>query len=173
MLIGPRSNHGTGPLHFDASAIGANRPYIQGMMIKLLTALIASVAFATPVLSDITIADAYARSATPNAMAGAAFMVIQNEGDSQDRLIRATSPAAKRVEIHTHRMNADGAMQMIHLEDGLVIDAGASHALARGGDHVMFMGLNDGWNQGDLIPLTLVFENAGEVVLEVVVDRER
>ena len=142
------------------------------MMTKLL-ATAAALVLAVPAWAEITIEQAYARSATPNAMAGAAFMMILNDSDTADRLIRATSPAAKRVEIHTHRMNAEGAMQMIHLEDGLVIEAGQSHALARGGDHVMFMGLTEGWDQGDMVPLTLVFEQAGEVELEVVVDRER
>ncbi len=45
--------------------------------------------------------------------------------------------------------------------------------LKRGGDHVMFMGLNSAWEQGDLLPLTLVFEKAGEIDLEVQVDLER
>ena len=72
------------------------------MMTKLL-ATAAALVLAVPAWAEITIEQAYARSATPNAMAGAAFMMIMNDSDSDDRLIRASSPAAKRVEIHTHK----------------------------------------------------------------------
>ncbi len=45
--------------------------------------------------------------------------------------------------------------------------------LARGGDHVMFMGLNEVLTHGDTINVTLVFEKAGEVAVEIPVDLER
>jgi len=120
----------------------------------------------------ITISDAYARSATPSAMSGAAFMVITNESDAPDRLIDVRSDAATRVELHTHIMT-DGVMQMTHLAEGREIAAGETHMLERGGDHVMFMGLASGWRQGDLVHLTLVFEKGGEVELGIPVDLER
>jgi copper(I)-binding protein len=47
------------------------------------------------------------------------------------------------------------------------------HALKRGGDHVMFMGLTRSLEHGDMIDLTLTFENAGQVVLTVPIDLER
>jgi copper(I)-binding protein len=75
--------------------------------------------------------------------------------------------------LHTHKANADGMMQMLHVPEGFVIPAGAEHALARGGDHVMFMGLNTKPAEGDLVPLTLVFEKAGEMQIMVPVDMNR
>jgi copper(I)-binding protein len=123
--------------------------------------------------SAITVMDPYARTASPMAKSGAAFMQIMNSGPEADRLIAARSPASARVELHTHIDDGNGVMLMREVEDGFEIPAGGSHMLARGGDHVMFMGLADSWSQGDKVPVTLVFEKAGEITLEIPVDLER
>ena len=132
-------------------------------------------AFAYPVFagSEITIEDPYARAAGVGAIAGAAFMQIVNTGDEVDRLIGARSDISKRVELHTHIENAEGVMQMREVEDGFVIPAGGNHMLMRGGDHVMFMGLNGSMEHGDVVTVTLVFEHAGEIIVEIPVDLER
>lgn len=126
---------------------------------------------AMPAMADIVVKDAYARAA--NTMAGAAFMVIENTGPEDDQLIDARSDVAKRVELHTHKDMGDGIMKMMHVEEGFAIPAGAEHALMRGGDHVMFMGLNGPMEQGDMVTVTLVFEKAGEIAVEIPVDLER
>jgi len=122
---------------------------------------------------DIMVHDAYARSASPSAMAGGAFMEIMNNGDADDRLIGVRSDVAKRVELHTHIDAGNGVMQMRKVEEGFVIPAGETHMLQRGGDHVMFMGLNQSFVQGDMLSVTLVFESAGEVTVDIPVDLER
>ncbi len=126
---------------------------------------------AMPAMADIVVKDAYARAA--NTMAGAAFMVIENTGPEDDQLIDARSDVAKRVELHTHKDMGDGIMKMMHVEEGFAIPAGGEHALMRGGDHVMFMGLNGPMEQGDMVTVTLVFEKAGEIEVEIPVDLER
>ena len=128
---------------------------------------------AAPVSADITIEDAYARAASPKAKAGAAFMILNNTGTEDDRLLSASSDIAARVELHTHKDMGDGVMKMMEVEEGFVIPGGGSHALRRGADHVMFMGLKQALNQGDSVTVTLTFEAAGEVVVEVPVDLER
>ncbi len=122
---------------------------------------------------DIMVHDSYARAASPSAMAGAAFMQIMNHGDTDDRLIDVRSDVAKRTELHTHMEGENGVMQMRQVEGGFAIPAGETHMLARGGDHVMFMGLNQSLNHGDSVTVTLVFENAGEVEVQIPVDLER
>lgn len=128
--------------------------------------------FALPAFADgIMINDAYARSASPKA--GAAFMVIQNTGSEDDRLIAASSDVAKRVELHTHKIDDNGVAKMMEVEEGFAIAAGESHALARGGDHVMFMGLNAPFENGQTLTVTLTFEQAGDMVVEIPVDLDR
>lgn len=122
---------------------------------------------------DITITDPYARSSSKMASAGAAFMVIENAAETADTLVEARSDVAKKVELHTHIEGDDGVMQMRQVEGGIEIPAGGETALQRGGLHVMFMGLNEPFEQGEMLDVTLVFENAGEVELQIPVDLER
>ena len=132
------------------------------------------VAFALPAAAqDIIIEDAYARVARPGAPAGAAFFVIRNEAEESDRLIGARTEFAAMAEVHTHIDAGNGVMQMRPVEGGLEIPAGGEHALERGGDHIMIMGLSERFEEGDVLPLTLIFENAGEISLDVIVDNER
>ncbi|WP_300516379.1 copper chaperone PCu(A)C [Aliiroseovarius sp.] len=138
-------------------------------------ALTFALTFALPAFAEsrIMIEDAYARAAGVTAMAGAAFMQIVNTGDEDDRLIGARSDIARRVELHTHIENDQGVMQMTHVKEGFAIPAGETHLLKRGGDHVMFMGLTGSMDHGASVTVTLVFEKAGEMVVEIPVDLER
>ena len=123
--------------------------------------------------SPILIEDAFARASSPTAKAGAAFMVITNSGDRDDRLVGAASDVAMHVELHTHVADDNGVMRMRQLEDGLPLPAGDQHALKRGGDHIMFMGLTRPLNDGDTITVTLTFEQAGEIEVDIPVDLSR
>lgn len=139
------------------------------------TSLIAlAVAFASvlPVYAEITIEDAYARSASPMAKSGAAFMMIHNSGEA-DRLVGVSSDAAARTELHTHLEGENGVMRMVHVEEGFELPADGMIAMQRGGKHVMLMGLNAPMKQGATVTVTLTFEKAGDVVVEVPVDLER
>jgi len=143
------------------------------MPIRMTTAMIAALLLSTPVLAEITIADAYARVASPAAKAGAVFLELHNSGQSDDRLVSAASTAAKRVELHTHIDQGGGVMKMTEIKGGIVVPANGVHLLQRGGDHVMFMGLTESWHDGDMISLTLTFEQAGDISIEVPVDLTR
>lgn len=142
----------------------------------LFAAAVALSAFSTPALAGdakIMIHDAYARASSPAAKAGAAFMEVKNMGSEVDRLISVTSDASQRVQLHTHRENGDGVMSMVHVEDGFEIQPGETLLLARGGNHVMFMGLNAPFEQGKTLTVTLSFEKAGDIIVEIPVDLER
>ena len=140
---------------------------------NLLSAACVAVFSSTPVFADnIMVMDAYARVASKVAKSGAAFMMIHNHSDQEDRLVAAASDVAKRVELHTH-LEENGVMKMTKLEDGMIIPAGGMHALKRGGDHVMFMGLTRSLEHGGMIEVTLTFEHAGDVTMTVPIDLER
>jgi copper(I)-binding protein len=143
---------------------------------KILKSSLAALALALAqpafAADTITVKDAYARF-LPGAKAGAAFMVIENSAPEDDHLINVVSDAAERVELHTHKAGEGGMMQMIHVPEGFAIPANGQHALARGGDHVMLMGPTQAFTTGDTLTLTLTFQNAGDVVIEVPVDNVR
>ena len=121
----------------------------------------------------IAVMDPYARSSGMMANSGAAFMMIENRSGTDDRLVGASSDVAEKTELHTHEEDEMGVMRMIHVEEGFEIPAGGTLMMARGGHHVMFLGLSEPMEQGDTVTLTLEFEEAGEVTVEVPVDLER
>ncbi|TDE39545.1 copper chaperone PCu(A)C [Antarcticimicrobium sediminis] len=139
-----------------------------------LFAAAAALSFALPAFAgDIMVQDPYVRTSTMMSKSGAAFMTLMNHGSEDDRLVSASSDVAQRVELHTHKEDANGVMQMLEVKEGFPVPAGGMHALARGGDHVMFMGLNRQLAQGDIVTLTLTFEKAGDMTVEVPVDLDR
>ncbi|KIC43351.1 copper-binding protein [Ruegeria sp. ANG-R] len=144
---------------------------LKSTLLATLTTL--SLASGALAADAIVVEDAYARSSGKSAKAGAAFMMIENHSDNDDRLIGVTSDVAGRVELHTHKIDENGVAKMMQVEEGFAIPAGETHMLKRGGDHVMFMGLKAPFEQGATVPVTLIFEQAGEIVVEIPVDLER
>lgn len=143
------------------------------MFPKFFTGAAIAVLIGLPALAEnstIMIKDAFARSGPQS---GAAFFTIMNEGDADDRLVAVQSDAAARVELHTHIEGENGVMKMRPVEDGFAIPAGGMHALERGGDHVMFMGLDVPFEQGATVAVTLTFEKAGDIALDIPVDNDR
>ena len=119
------------------------------------------------------ISDAYARSSGPLAKAGAAYMRIMNHSDESDRLLGVKSDIAIKTELHTHEKDDNGVMKMVRIDEGIKIGAMKEHSLIRGGQHIMFMGLKGHFETGKKIPLTLFFEKAGKVDIEIIIDQDR
>ena len=142
------------------------------MLRSLVVAAVATLCLTLPAAAHdgVHINDAYARA---SAATGAVFFVIENHQTEDDRLVGVASDAAERVELHTHTEDANGIMQMREVPEGFVVSGKGSHALARGGDHVMMMGLKNPLMTGDTVTLTLTFQRAGEVIVDVRVDNER
>jgi len=139
---------------------------------SFLVAAAATLCLTLPATANdgVRISDAYARASVAS---GAVFLVVENDQTDDDRLISVASDAAERVELHSHTEDANGVMQMRKVNEGFVVPGKGSHALARGGDHVMLMGLKKPLKTGDTVTLTLTFERAGEVTVDVPVDNER
>ncbi len=139
-----------------------------------LTAAI-TLALSLPTLApaQILVEDAYARASSPAAQSGAAFMQIVNQGDQDDRVISATSDVSERVELHTHLEDANGVMRMVEVEDGFPLAAGETYSLARGGDHIMFLGLTRPLVHGEEVEVTITFEQAEPLTVMIPVDLER
>lgn len=150
-------------------------------MTRFTMLLAAAAALVTlPVLAEtatghgaVQIENPYARTMGGIGTSGAVFFEIVNHGDADDRLVDARSDVAQKVELHTHKDDGNGVMQMMHVPEGFAVPAMGGHALQRGGDHVMLMGLTRELKDGDMVSVTLVFEKAGEMVIEAPVDNAR
>ena len=138
--------------------------------------LVALTAFAFPAVAlaqeaAITVADGYVRSANPKS--GAAFMMLHNNSAADCTLTAVTTDTAEMAELHTNKDMGDGVVKMAKLEGGITIPAGADHALARGGDHVMMMGLKAPLENGQQVALALDFGACGTVEALLPVDNDR
>ncbi len=114
--------------------------------------------------ADIMVSDAWARASAGMAKAGAAYMTVHNKGGA-DRLVGATADVGMKAELHTH-IHDGGVMKMRRVE-AVDIPADGMAVLEPGGDHVMFMGLKAPLKEGAMFPLTLTFEKAGDVTVQV------
>lgn len=93
------------------------------------------------------------------------FMILKNNGSADDKLIKAESDVAKMVQIHLTEIDANGVSSM-HEVDGVDIPAGGSAELKPGSYHVMLIGLKQELKEGDLVTVTLTFQNGGQIVVE-------
>ena len=118
-------------------------------------------------LGDLTITGPFTRATLPNAPVAGGFLTLTNKGAEDDRLVSVTSPIARESQIHEMGMEND-VMKMRQLVDGLLIPAGETVTLAPGGYHLMFMGLNAPIAEGDSVPVTLTFEKAGTITIDLI-----
>ena len=151
---------------------------------KTLTALAANVLFgfsilagtlSTPALAheytegNITIDHPWSRPTPPGVPMGVGYMAITNHGDSDITFTSATTPRAKNVSIHESTMK-DGTMSMRPLKDGLTVPAGETVELKPHGYHLMLEKLKGPLKEGESIPLTLTFEGAADMNVELNVE---
>lgn len=109
----------------------------------------------------LAVAEGWATPTTKSAKAAAGFFTVANTGTGGDRLVSASSPRAKSIEIH--EMAMEGTKLKMRPAQGLDVPAGATLALNDKGNHLMFMGLDKPFKDGETVPVKLVFEKSGEV----------
>jgi copper(I)-binding protein len=117
--------------------------------------------------SGLEISNAWARATPGKAETGAVYLTLASP--TADRLVAASTPAAKKAELHTMTM-AGMVMKMRPLA-ALDIPAGRPVALKPGGLHIMLIGLAKPLQAGQAFPLTLTFAKAGARTVEVAVEK--
>ena len=135
---------------------------LAGGLAALLCAIVPALAVAAPP----TATQAWARATPPGLAVGAAYLTLTG-GSQADRLVGASTPRARMVQIHV-TVESNGVAGMRE-SDGVDVPAGRTVVLAPGGTHLMLMGLDGPLVVGQDLPLTLEFEQAGriEVVAKV------
>jgi len=109
----------------------------------------------------------WARATPGNAPNGAAYLRVVNHGQQMDRLVGATSPVSRKVELHTHTM--EGGMMRMRQVSAVEVHPGEPAVFQPGGNHIMLIDLKAPLKEGESFPLTLVFDEAGQVTTEVTV----
>nr|WP_288453855.1 copper chaperone PCu(A)C [uncultured Pseudomonas sp.] len=112
----------------------------------------------------------WSREMPPVAPTAAAYFVVHNKGDADDRLLTVETPVAGKAEIHEHA-HVNGMMKMQQVQN-VVLPAGGEVKFAPMGYHVMLFNLKQQAQAGDRFPMTLTFEKAGPVMVEVAVQKD-
>ena len=139
----------------------------------LLAALLSPSLFASAhdyQVGELQIEHPWSRAMPPVAPAAAAYFVVHNRGGEADRLLGVQTPVAGKAELHEH-VHADGVMKMQQVQD-VVVPAGGSVRFEPMGYHVMLFNVQQQAKDGERFPLTLTFDKAGAIEVEVAVQTE-
>src|SRR6266550_938970 len=147
------------------------RPFRKGipMSIKIL-AFSAGLVAASAALAQsdqLEVSNAWARATPGTAETGAAYLTIRSP--TPDRLLSASSQAAKKAELHT--MEMAGMVMKMRPIAGLDIPPGQPVALKPSGEHIMLIGLQQPLREGQSFTLTLNFEKARARTVSVAVEK--
>lgn len=121
---------------------------------------------AGPPVKSLEVVNAWSRATPPGINIGVAYFDIINPGE-RDVLEHVESPVARRAEMHSMTTVA-GIMQMRELQSLDVPAEGRVH-FEPNNLHVMLIDLVHPLKKGDRFPLTLVFQHAGAVHVEAIV----
>lgn len=119
-------------------------------------------------LSNITATDFWARIVPAGQGVGAIYGVIDNPTDNNAVIVNAMSPLAGRIELHTHSVDEAGIMRMRRVPE-MVVKAKNKMTLKPGSLHIMLFDLADNIEVGQSYPLTLTFDDATNMTIDVVV----
>ena len=123
----------------------------------------------TSVFSQVSVENPWARPTPPSAKLGAGYLTVVNAG-AADRLVGAASPAAARVEMHV--TIRDGEIMRMREVKAFDLPAKGRLELKPAGAHLMFIDLKRPFKAGDKVPVTLKFDKAGEVKVDLLVGRQ-
>ena len=123
---------------------------------------------------DMHIDHPWARPTLAATVPAAVYFDMRNHGNADDRLIAAATDRADHVELHASiKDHETGTVKMRLAEDGVAAPAGQTVSMATGSYHIMLIGLEKPLKEGERFPMTLTFEQAGEVEVMIhVEDRE-
>ena len=121
---------------------------------------------------SLSIGHPWSMELPPNAPAIAAYFTIENQGDAADRLLSVDSPIAGQAQLHEH-IEANGLMKMQQVS-AVEVAPKAKVSFAPMAYHVMLLDVKDRSKlvAGERFPMTLHFEKAGDVEVQVVVQKQ-
>lgn len=121
---------------------------------KLLSTVVL-LSVSTVALAEVRITDAWVRGTVQGQHATGAFMKLVAAADAT--LVGAASPVAKVAEIHEMKM--DGGVMRMRAVERVPLPSGKTVELKPGGYHLMLMSLQNPVSAGDVVPITLTFED--------------
>ncbi|WP_413112180.1 copper chaperone PCu(A)C [Thaumasiovibrio sp. DFM-14] len=141
-------------------------------MLRIILSMLCLLPFLFPVhandISEMLIEKPWSKEVPPSSNVTAGFFVIENLSGQDDKLLSASSPVAGKMELHDHT-HENGMMKMRQI-DSIALPAGERVALRPGSLHLMLFDLKKHSVDGDVIPVTLQFESAADIEIELIVE---
>jgi copper(I)-binding protein len=114
---------------------------------------------------DLQVRHPWSRATPPGAKVAIGYMEIRNRGTQPDRLLSASTAVAKRVEMHVTQR--EGEVTRMRQVQSFEIPARERYALRPGGSHLMLVDIVRPLQKGERFTMTLRFERAGELEIEL------
>ncbi|MCO5182945.1 MAG: copper chaperone PCu(A)C [Anaerolineae bacterium] len=132
----------------------------------ILILLVVGLVACSTATGELEVTDVWGRNSPAAADNGAFYMTITNESGQDDKLVAVSADVCDVVELHEMYMKENDVMGMRPVEGGaIVIPDGETVELKVGGLHVMCLGKTESFELGNEYPLTLTFENAGDMAV--------
>jgi copper(I)-binding protein len=122
-------------------------------------------------VAALAVETAWVRTSPMMELAGAAYMIIRNDGLTDDALVSVSSPASAVVELHETTGTDSGEMSMAPV-DAIAVPAGGMVELEPGGYHVMLIDLVEPLGPGMSVDLSLTFASGAVLDVRAVVRDE-
>ena len=138
------------------------KPFPLILLVGLLAGASASAGEAT-----ITVEKAWARATTSAAATGVVYLSLADTGPAADRLVGVATPVASHADMHI--MVVEGTVMQMRPVDAVDVKPGERIQFKPSGLHIMLTDLKQPLTRGERFPVTLDFEKAGKVDVEVLV----
>ena len=104
----------------------------------------------------------------PGTQTVAVCMTLKSLGPQGDRLLSATTPLASKVDVW--RESAGGSSADTRTPTTLDVAGGRRLEMSMSGDRLVLYGVDKALWAYDTFPMTLIFERAGRVEIDVMVE---
>ena len=139
---------------------------LKSFLFVLLLGLLAG-ASASAAEPTITAEKAWARATTSAAATGVVYLSLADTGPAADRLVGVATPVAAHADMHI--MVMEGNVMQMRPVDAVDVKPGERIQFKPSGLHIMLTDLKQPLTRGERFPVTLDFEKAGKVDVEVLV----
>lgn len=134
-----------------------------------LALLVAAHSVVTPVhaaaAAELVVESARVVQSLPGSDTTVLYLTLRNDGARADRLVAASTPAASMVHLHAGQLQ--GGVNSMRSVNGFDVPAHGRLQLRVGGDHLMLMGLAGPLKPGSRVKVTLMFEHAADLEVDV------
>lgn len=113
----------------------------------------------------LEIANVWARKTGTRTVSAAVYFEIHNKSAEQEKLTDISTEHAANAMIH--RSFEDNNIMRMEMQDDVTIAAGETLLFAPGGYHVMLTNLTAPLVEGEVFPITMSFEKAGDITVYV------